>query len=174
MLKGASLAYTWSKTKGIYRFDPDFAKSLQNEGVQDDLPCDLLKELPERCIWLDCPQGGIFVCHVKKMDGDEVLEFDTRDDYDLTSFILPLKAGNVFDTLRSSPSDRRRLARSWASQNRWSRRSNTMTYWLRTYRCSFISARQTASTVTSDLHPVEKLSIDGKASGGRSKSGYIT
>lgn len=101
MLKGAKLAYTWSKTKGIYRFDPDFAKSLQNEGVQDDLPCDLLKELPERCIWLDCPQGGIFVCHVKKMDGDEVLEFDTRDDYDLTSFILPLKAGNVFDTLRS-------------------------------------------------------------------------
>ena len=102
MLKGAKLAYTWSKTKGIYRFDPDFAKSLQREGVQEDLPCDLLKELPERCIWLDCPQGGIFVCHVKRQHGDEVLEFNTTDRNDLTSFILPLEAGNVFDILRSS------------------------------------------------------------------------
>ena len=51
--------WMWRKSKKIYSFDPDLARSLaaQAEDVQDTdvLPCDLLMHLPYPCIYIKAP-----------------------------------------------------------------------------------------------------------------------
>lgn len=46
-------AATWRISQGIYRFDPDLYKALIQQPLDGNLPCDLLKRLPEWCIYIE-------------------------------------------------------------------------------------------------------------------------
>src|SRR5690606_5654908 len=46
-------AATWRISQGIYRFDPDLYKALIQPPLHGNLPCDLLKRLPEWCIYIE-------------------------------------------------------------------------------------------------------------------------
>lgn len=42
----------WRPTRGIYRFDPDFAQELLATPFEGDLPIELLYRLPEWCVYI--------------------------------------------------------------------------------------------------------------------------
>lgn len=46
-------AATWRVTQGVYRFDPDLYKSLTTQPMDDNLPCEALKRLPEWCVYVE-------------------------------------------------------------------------------------------------------------------------
>lgn len=46
---------TWAKTQGIYRFDPDIYADLISAPLTGELPSELLKNMPEWCIYLETP-----------------------------------------------------------------------------------------------------------------------
>ena len=43
----------WRMSKGIYRFDKDLLKELADTPTLEEAPCDVLRRLPEPCIWVD-------------------------------------------------------------------------------------------------------------------------
>jgi hypothetical protein len=45
----------WRTTQGIYRFDPTMYEALIRTPIEGDLPCELLKRLPEWCVYIECP-----------------------------------------------------------------------------------------------------------------------
>lgn len=58
----------WRPTQGIYRFDPTLAAALDETDTDRDIPADILRALPEWCVWIDldgrevlgCPMAGFF------------------------------------------------------------------------------------------------------------------
>jgi len=46
-------AAAWRVSQGVYRFDPDLYKSLIEQPLEGNLPCDLLKRLPEWCVYIE-------------------------------------------------------------------------------------------------------------------------
>ncbi len=46
---------SWRPTQGIYRLDSDFAKELSHTGSMDEIPVDVLKMLPEWCVYIEFP-----------------------------------------------------------------------------------------------------------------------
>jgi hypothetical protein len=46
-------AATWKLSQGVYRFDYDLYESLINQPLDDKLPCDALKRLPEYCVYIE-------------------------------------------------------------------------------------------------------------------------
>lgn len=51
---GAALA-AWRLTKGVYAFDPTLLESLWSSGSADDIPRDVLKRMPEWCVFILTP-----------------------------------------------------------------------------------------------------------------------
>jgi hypothetical protein len=51
----AALA-TWRVTQGVYQVDPDTFEALWQTPLTGELPCQLLKHLPEWCVYVQCPQ----------------------------------------------------------------------------------------------------------------------
>ncbi|NLD15865.1 MAG: hypothetical protein GX665_12390 [Gammaproteobacteria bacterium] len=47
----------WRVTQGIYRFDPDLYSSLLDTPVTGDIPCSILYQLPEWCVYVETPGG---------------------------------------------------------------------------------------------------------------------
>lgn len=45
----------WRMTQGIYRFDPALLPALLDTPLANDLPCDLLQQMPEWCVYLETP-----------------------------------------------------------------------------------------------------------------------
>lgn len=54
---GALLA--WRMGQGVYRFDGDLYAALITTELNGDLPCDLLRRLPEWCVWVETPDDKI-------------------------------------------------------------------------------------------------------------------
>lgn len=46
-------AASWRVSQGIYRFDADLYNSLINQPLDDNIPCELLKRLPEYCVYIE-------------------------------------------------------------------------------------------------------------------------
>lgn len=92
-LAGAfSAVGTWRTTKGIYRFDPDLLSEIIDTPVEGDIPCEVLKRLPEWCVYVETPGyecDGVkilgFFAHVEEdeLNGDEELRLliVTEDDH---------------------------------------------------------------------------------------------
>jgi hypothetical protein len=73
---------TWRMSKGVYRFDPDLYEELVGTPVEGDIPCEILRRLPEWCVYVETP--GLshdgkelfgFFAHLEKdaNNGDEEL-----------------------------------------------------------------------------------------------------
>lgn len=84
-------AATWRLSQGVYKFDYDLYESLINQPMNDELPCEALKRLPEYCVyiethnakWADAPIDGFFA-H---------LEQDMNDWREELRFVFLLKDG---------------------------------------------------------------------------------
>jgi hypothetical protein len=87
----ASNAYTlatWRLGKGVYRFDDDLRQALLETPVTGDIPTDVLKRLPEWCVYVETPGfrpndllvHGFFAC-ITRFNGEEVLHLtiDSQD-----------------------------------------------------------------------------------------------
>lgn len=66
-LDGMTLAYetpivsalaAWRATQGIYRFDSDLYHALLDTPLTGDLPCEVLFNLPEWCVYVETPDMG--------------------------------------------------------------------------------------------------------------------
>lgn len=55
LTKQISFLGTWSKTQGIYRFDPDVYAALMDAPFDGDIPCSVLRALPEWCVYIETP-----------------------------------------------------------------------------------------------------------------------
>lgn len=49
---------TWRVTQGIYRFDPDLYSSLLDTPLTGDIPCSILYQLPEWCVYVETPDDA--------------------------------------------------------------------------------------------------------------------
>jgi len=58
---------TWRMSKGVYRFDPDLYEEIVDTPVEGDIPCEVLRRLPEWCVFVETP-GLVY-------DGKEVFGF---------------------------------------------------------------------------------------------------
>ena len=77
-------AAAWRVSQGVYRFDADLYNSLISQPMDDNIPCDVLKHLPEWCVYIETidanylgkPIDG-FWAHLEKdmNDGHEELRF---------------------------------------------------------------------------------------------------
>ena len=45
----------WLPTQGVYRFDPRYADSLAAQPLRGEIPLPLLRQLPDRCIYVEAP-----------------------------------------------------------------------------------------------------------------------
>lgn len=46
-------AATWRVSQGVYRFDADLYSSLTNQSLDGNIPCEVLKRLPEWCVYIE-------------------------------------------------------------------------------------------------------------------------
>lgn len=46
---------TWRITRGIYRFDPDLMSEIIDTPVEGEIPCEVLRRLPEWCVYVETP-----------------------------------------------------------------------------------------------------------------------
>lgn len=44
---------TWRITQGVYRFDPELYNTLINQPLDGNIPCEVLKRLPEWCVYIE-------------------------------------------------------------------------------------------------------------------------
>lgn len=71
-----SACAAWRPSQGLYRFDPDLLAALWESPLSGDLPCELLRQMPAWCVYIDLseqqPNTGLygFFAH---------LEWDTND-----------------------------------------------------------------------------------------------
>jgi hypothetical protein len=95
-------AAAWKVSQGIYRFDADLYNSLINQGLEGNVPCDVLKRLPEYCVYIETINAkylgknieGFWVHLEKDMnDGQEELRFVFFCE-DGTLIKMPLHIGN--------------------------------------------------------------------------------
>lgn len=58
---------TWRMSKGVYRFDADLYGEIVDTPVEGEIPCEVLRRLPEWCVYVETPG---FEC-----DGENILGF---------------------------------------------------------------------------------------------------
>jgi len=71
---------TWRLGKGVYRFDDDLRAALLDTPVTGEIPTDVLKRLPEWCVYVETPGHrcadrevhGFFAC-ITRFRGEDVL-----------------------------------------------------------------------------------------------------
>jgi hypothetical protein len=70
-------AASWRVSKGIYRFDADVYNSLMVQKLDGNIPCDVLKRLPEWCVYIETPNLSFcelsingFFAHLEKDSND--------------------------------------------------------------------------------------------------------
>lgn len=86
-------AAAWRVSQGIYRFDADLYNALTEQPLDDNLPCDALKRLPEYCVYIEAmppqekgePYIEGFWAH---------LEYDVNDGREELRFIFFFNTGN--------------------------------------------------------------------------------
>jgi hypothetical protein len=86
-------AATWRVSQGVYRFDADLYNSLVNQPMDDKLPCDALKRLPEWCVYIETI-GASYLG--KPIDGFCAhLEWDANDGRTELRFVFFYPDGNM-------------------------------------------------------------------------------
>lgn len=80
---------TWRYSQGVYRFDPDVYNSIIESGFSGNIPCDVLKRLPEWCVYIETPgmpflNGTISGCFVylddSRIDKTQSMKIALLDD----------------------------------------------------------------------------------------------
>lgn len=102
---------TWRLGKGIYRFDDDLRAALLDTPVAGEIPVDILKRLPEWCVYIETPGYkiddrelyGFFAC-TTRFRGEIVLHIvtdfmDIERDRILPYVPIPLTGGTIEDAL---------------------------------------------------------------------------
>lgn len=74
-------AATWKLSQGVYKFDYDLYESLINQPMDDKLPCETLKRLPEYCVYIETHNAKIggslidgFLAHLEEDVNDGRME----------------------------------------------------------------------------------------------------
>jgi len=70
-------AASWRVSKGIYRYDQDLYYSLLNQPLDGNLPCEVLKRLPEYCVYIET--YNVSFLSIPVMGFWAHLEHDTHD-----------------------------------------------------------------------------------------------
>lgn len=92
----------WSRTQGIYRFDKEIYNAILEGEPPKDIPCDLLKRLPEWCVYIETPDDfylnrdfgvktkilGFWTCIVHTKLGDVLSIIIDNEDVALDSVVL--------------------------------------------------------------------------------------
>ena len=112
----------WRPTQGIYRFDPSLAEALDATDADREIPADILRGLPEWCVWIDlegrevlgAPMAGFFarLDRLGERGDDELVlllvdEDETRRDEPLQMY-LPL-VGSLVDAVERTARANARL-----------------------------------------------------------------
>lgn len=84
-------AASWRVSQGVYQFDADLYNSLVMQPLDGNLPCDVLKRLPEWCVYVET-MGAAF--HEKPIVGFWAhLEYDVNDGRTELRFALMAEDG---------------------------------------------------------------------------------
>ena len=85
----------WRVTKGVYRFAPELYDTLINQSFEGKMPCEVLKRLPEWCIYIECIKDTYF-CN-KKLEGFLVyLDYDVNTKRSELRFVLFAQDKTIF------------------------------------------------------------------------------
>lgn len=109
-------AAAWRVSQGVYRFDADLYNSLTSQPLDGNVPCEILKRMPEWCVYIETINGTYFD---KPMDGFWAhLEYDVNTGTEELRFVflfldgktsnLPIHLGDY--TLEESLDKMRQLA----------------------------------------------------------------
>ncbi len=88
-------AATWKLSQGVYRFDYDLYESLVNQPMDDELPCDVLKRLPEYCVYIET--------HTAKWAGSSIDGFFAHLEQDMNDFREELRFVFLLEDGRNIP-----------------------------------------------------------------------
>lgn len=84
----------WRQTKGIYRFAPELLDALWSTSVKGDLPVELLRRLPEWCVYVEL--GGRVLDGIGRCRGFfAFLEWDANTEAEELRFVLDTEGGMV-------------------------------------------------------------------------------
>lgn len=96
---------TWSRTKGIYRFDETVLQSVWDTPI-DEIPTQLLFRLPEWCVWVETPNdpqsNGFFAYLEYDKSGRVELRFCLSSNGTLIQHILHLDKPTVGEAIRAA------------------------------------------------------------------------
>ena len=102
-----SALMAWRTTQGIYRIDKDVHTALVETPLSDDIPVEVLKRLPEWCIYIETPNlvvekiqiHGVWV-HLDTFGGKDVDDLRVWVDCEMPfPILLELKTGNIAENL---------------------------------------------------------------------------
>lgn len=90
----------WRVTQGIYRFDQTLYEALIDTPINGDLPCDVLRRMPEWCVYIETPGlrwsggevHGVFA-HLEIDGGDGREELRLLVDADDALYPIPIHLG---------------------------------------------------------------------------------
>ena len=83
LIESLAAVGAWRITKSVYRFDPDIFREIVDTPVDGNLPCEIVRRLPEWCLFIETPGfewGGAsidgFFAHLHKCRccGEEALQ----------------------------------------------------------------------------------------------------
>jgi hypothetical protein len=102
-----SAIMAWRTTQGIYRIDKEVHTALVETPLSDEIPVEVLKRLPEWCIYIETPDFvvekmeiyGVWV-HLDTFGGKDLDDLRIWVDCELPfPLVLELKAGNIAGNL---------------------------------------------------------------------------
>lgn len=90
-LSPAVIAAAWRVGQGVYRFDPTLYYTLLNQPLEGNLPCDVLKRLPEYCVYIET--YNIDFCTIPVVGFWAHLESDPQNQRTELRFVFMCKDG---------------------------------------------------------------------------------
>jgi len=116
----------WRPTQGIYRFHPTLLEALWETPVTGELPVELLRQLPEWCVYVETPgrsvgEGkpihGFFaqLVHRPELERDDLLlglDFDSPLEFMVDVETIPL-VGTLEESLRLGETERVNRVPDW-------------------------------------------------------------
>lgn len=81
----------WRVTKGIYRFDATILEAISKTTIKGELPTDVLKQLPEWCVYIETPGAKAYNINVYGFYGH--LEWDAANQREELRLLLDMETG---------------------------------------------------------------------------------
>ncbi|MBF0215301.1 MAG: hypothetical protein HQM00_17375 [Magnetococcales bacterium] len=78
----------WRLTKGVYRFDYDIYNALIDTDLRGPIPCEILRRLPEWCVYLEIPHPGLQFLSTRLIGVWAHLEWDANDQHEELRLLL--------------------------------------------------------------------------------------